>query len=119
MTIYRGGNAQSVGQTSGLPVTKPPVSLAVAHRHPEDAPTGRPEGFPTFLEGAAYGDVRGFLLLFNPLVFEDVITRRSKTRACAWGGRASCWLRRHARSARLWGPTLAFGPAGVRCSLCC
>jgi hypothetical protein len=36
-----------VGQTSGLPVAKPPVSVALRNRHPEDALTGRPEVCPT------------------------------------------------------------------------
>ena len=35
-----------VGQTSGLPVAKPLVSLAAMERHPEDAFTGRPEACP-------------------------------------------------------------------------
>src|ERR1035441_1604726 len=43
MTASRGGKAQVVGQSSGLPVAKPPVSPAVTDRHPEDALTSRPE----------------------------------------------------------------------------
>jgi len=38
-----GSRAQFVGQTSGLPVAKPPVLFVGANRHPEDALTGRPE----------------------------------------------------------------------------
>src|ERR1035441_2576615 len=45
---------RGVGQTSGLPVAKPPGSFAVANRHPEDAFTGRPEVCPT-LPRAAWG----------------------------------------------------------------
>ena len=40
---------------------------------------------------------------------------RSASRACAWGERAFGLLRRHARSAPLWSPTSASGPAGLRC----
>ena len=36
-------NPNVVGQTSGLTVAIPPVSLAVTDRHPEDARTGRPD----------------------------------------------------------------------------
>jgi 2-oxoglutarate dehydrogenase E1 component len=36
-----------VGQTSGLPMAKPPVSPVSGDRHPEDALTGRPEACPT------------------------------------------------------------------------
>jgi hypothetical protein len=43
MTASWSGEAQVVGQTSGLPVAKPPVSPAVTDRHPEDALTSRPE----------------------------------------------------------------------------
>ena len=35
-----------VGQTSGLPVAKPPVSWLLGAGHPEDALTGRPEVLP-------------------------------------------------------------------------
>ena len=56
-----------VGQTSGLPVAKPPVSPAVTDRHPEDALTGRPEVRPTLLvvTRCAPGNARpGFYLAF-------------------------------------------------------
>ena len=42
-------NPNVVGQTSGLTVAIPPVSLAVTDRHPEDARTGRPEVRPTLV----------------------------------------------------------------------
>ena len=43
-----------VGQTSGLPVAKPPVSWLLGAGHPEDALTGRPEACPTFAPHSSF-----------------------------------------------------------------